>query len=150
MASSCTDTPVVDAQVIGLVDAYDRAAPHLPRSVAIGLRNMVRKHPKLCLWGEDNRHPDNHITPDGEPSYWGGVRKDPAGKIVPGGRGPYPLALHRYLQARDSQERDTAGDPVFYRLGSTESAEIAGAGLRKKANPKSVVGKEVRRKAKRA
>ena len=137
----------LDEAVISLVDAYDRVAPHLPRTVAIALRNMVRKHPKLRLRGEDHRHPDNYITPDGEPFYWGGVRKDPHGNIVPGGRGPYPLALHRYLQTREGQARNNEGEAVFYRLDSAEGRKVARAGLRKKISRDTAAGQAVRKKA---
>lgn len=137
----------LDDAVLRLVRDYDRLAPHLPRSVAIDLRNLVRKHPKLRLRGEDTRREDNYVTPDGEPFYWGGVRRDPDGKIVPGGRGPYPLALHRFLQTREGQARNEAGEPTFYLLASAEGRRIARAGLRKKISRDTKAGQAVRKKA---
>lgn len=132
-----------------LLDAYEDVAPHLPRQVAIALRNLIRRHPKLRLRGEDTRREDNYITPDGEPFYWGGVRRV-NGKVVPGGRGRFPLGLLRYLQTRDGQKREAEGEPTFYLLSSPEGKKIAKAGLRRKTTRDSKLGQDVRKKAGRA
>lgn len=136
----------LDRAVIDLVDAYDRLAPHLPRGVVLSLRNMLRRHPKLRLRGTDTRRDDNYITPDGEPFYWGGVRRV-NGEIVPGGRGRYPLALQRYLLTREGQAAQEAGEPVFYQIDSTQGRKIARKGLRRKITRDSKAGQAVVRKA---
>ena len=128
-----------------LLDAYELVAPHIQRrDLLVALRNLLRAHPKLRLRGVQAQQPDNYITHDGAPFYWGGVRKGKDG-VVPGGVGRFPLDLFRYAQTPEGQARQEAGEPLFHPIDSAEGRRVARKHRREKTAYDSKEGKALLR-----
>lgn len=128
--------------VSALLDAYELVAPHIQRrELAVALRNLFRAHPKLRPRGPQAEQPDNYITHDGAPFYWGGIRVGKDGKTIPGGIGRFPLDLFRYAQTSEGKERLADGEPLFYPINSAEGKRIARRQRRAKTERDSKEGK---------
>lgn len=128
-----------------LLDAYELVAPHIERrDLLVALRNLLRAHPKLRLRGVQAQQPDNYITHDGAPFYWGGVRKGKDG-VIPGGVGRFPLDLFRYAQTPEGKTRQEAGEPLFHVIDSPEGKRVARNHRREKTVHDSKEGKALLR-----
>lgn len=136
----------VDEHLSALLDAYELVVPHIPRrEVVIALRNLMRAHPKLRMRGAQASQPDNYVTHDGAPFYWGGVRIGRGEKVIPGGVGRFPLDLFRYAQTEEGQARQEAGEPLFHPMDSVEGKRVARKHRRPKTERDSKEGKALSR-----
>ena len=135
----------IGEHMASLLDAYELVAPHIHRrELLVALRNLLRAHPKLRLRGVQAQQPDNYITHDGAPFYWGGVRKGRDG-VIPGGVGRFPLDLFRYAQTEEGQQRQEAGEPLFHAIDSPEGKRVARKHRREKTVHDSKEGKALLR-----